>query len=83
MATDVSTDVVGLRKNAAEVLRVQRTVFNDMELLDVRVYLTRATGEEIPTRKGLSLRPELWRELLPLIERALAEISDNETATTD
>ena len=81
--TATATDTVGLRKNAIETLRVRPTVFNDTQLLDVRVYVTRPTGEEIPTRKGLSLRPELWRELLPLIEQALAEIGDDETATTD
>lgn len=30
-----------------------------------------AATDATPTRKGLTLRPEVWRELIPLIERAL------------
>jgi hypothetical protein len=66
------TDGIEVRKNAWEVVRVRRTVFNGIELLDVRVFAEPPAGEGVPTRKGLTLRPETWQELLPAIRAALA-----------
>lgn len=60
-----------VRKNATETIRIEATIYNDRDLLDVRVWYSDVTGEAKPTRKGLTLRPETWRELLPLIEEAL------------
>ena len=68
-----------VRKNAIETIHIRRTEFNGVELLDVRAYAERPAGGPVPTKKGLSLRLELWRELLPLIEQALAEVN-RETA---
>ena len=66
-----------VRKNAREVIRVQATVYNHIDLLDCRVYADNAGGEAVPTRKGLSLRAEQWRELLPMLEGALAVAEGN------
>ena len=62
-----------LRKNAQEVIRVERTTYKGNDLVDVRCWLPGLTAgsDTMPTKKGLSLRPELWRELIPLVERAL------------
>ena len=63
--------VAEVRKNASETIRVRPTEYNGAELVDVRVWYESATGEMKPTKKGLTLRPEMWQELLPEIEQAL------------
>lgn len=64
-----------VKKNAAEVLRVRRTTFNGISLLDVRAWTLPAVpgAESKPTKKGLTLRPETWRELLAVIGRAVGD----------
>ena len=78
-------EVVEIRRNAGEVIRVRPTEYSSVDLLDVRVYYEDPLGEKRPTRKGLSLRPAIWRELLPLIQQALPEppeASDEENSET-
>ena len=61
-------------KNASETLRVERTEYLGKDLVAVRVF-TGAPGDQLarPTRKGLTLRPATWREVLPAILAALEE----------
>lgn len=65
--------IATVRKNSSEELRIARTEFNGIDLLDVRVWTVPAVpGQEgNPTRKGLTLRPETWAELLPYIAQAV------------
>lgn len=61
-----------VKKNAREDLLIQRTEFKGKDLLDVRVFAV--DGDDLtPTRKGLALQPATWRQLLPEIQKALAE----------
>lgn len=76
MPTDADVILAEVDKNAREVLRVTATTYNGIDLLDVRCWTKPATptgGECKPTKKGLSLRPDLWRELLPIIAAAVEE----------
>ncbi len=67
------TTVATIPKNAREELRVTVGEYNDIPLIDVRVWTVPAVpgGDGQPTKKGLSLRPETWGELLGAIEAAL------------
>ena len=68
-----------VKKNAAEELRLTVTEFGGHDLLDCRAYAVPPAGlpgEGKPTRKGLCLRPAVWRELLPLLELALHEFPE-------
>jgi len=80
MATDTLDQ--GIRKNSSETIRVRPVTFNGRQLLDVRAHVETATGEAAPTRKGLTLRAETWRELLPAIAAALEGMADG-TAEAD
>lgn len=74
MADRVTGDVIAeVRKNSAEVIRVQHVTFNGVKLLDARVWTVPMApgGEGKPTKKGLSLRPETWAELVAVVEIAL------------
>lgn len=65
-------DAIAIRKNATEAVVVRPTEFNGIALVDARVWIADAQGKpETPTKKGLCLRPETWRELLPVIEAML------------
>jgi hypothetical protein len=66
-------------KNKSEVVRVVRTEFNGHQLIDARVAIRPITprGEMKLTKKGLSLRDECWRELLPHIQALLNPADDN------
>ena len=67
-----------LKKNATEEIHVEPTTYGGHDLIDVRVYYDAGGGDFRPSKKGLSLRPELWRELLPMIEAALGEATVEE-----
>ena len=63
-----------IRKNSREVVRVQPTEYGGHQLVDCRVWIVDTTdGQETPTKKGLCLRPEQWRELVPLLQAAVGE----------
>jgi hypothetical protein len=68
------SETVEIQKNASETLRVERTEYLGKDLVAVRVF-TGAPGDQLarPTRKGLTLRPATWREVLPAILAALEE----------
>lgn len=80
----VPTKPVGIRKNAAETLRVERTDYRGKDLLAVRVFTGRPGDPQArPTRKGLTLHPATWKELLPVLERLLEKPGDNGEDTGD
>jgi hypothetical protein len=60
-------------KNASEVIRVQRTRFRGIDLVDCRVWTVPAIpgAESKPTKKGLTLRSETWAELIAALREAL------------
>ena len=64
-----------ITKNAAEEIRVALTEFKDHQLVDLRVYATNgATGERVPTKKGLTVKPALLASLIEALQRAALEL---------
>ena len=78
MSTQADAVIAEAPKNAAETIRVRRTTFNGIELVDARVWTKPAVpGEEgKPTKKGLALRPETWAELVEVIRRETGGAGD-------
>ena len=77
MTTQAASEEITLaevQKNATEIIRVRHTTFNGIDLLDARVWTVPQVpgGESRPTRKGLTLRPETWAELVDALRNALA-----------
>jgi hypothetical protein len=66
------TILAAVRKNAREVVRVRRGKFKGVPVVDVRVWTRPLTPGDEGTRtlRGLTLRPETWAELLPVIQQA-------------
>ena len=67
--------IAELPKNQREVVRVRRTKYNGVNLVDVRIWAVPVVpgGEYTPTKKGLTLRPETWAELLGALKIALGD----------
>ncbi len=65
--------VATVPKNSREELRLRRTEFNGVDLLDCRVWTLSAVpgGDSKPTKKGLCLRPATWTELVQALQIAL------------
>ena len=74
MTTD-SEVLATIPKNATEEVRVRRTEYHGVDLVDARVWtVSQVPGTEgKPTKKGLTLRPETWREVAAAV---LAEIAN-------
>jgi len=72
-----------LQKNKREFVHVEPTVFHGRQLLNVRAYWYPDTGEPLATRKGLALSPELWRELLPIIQEVLERMEVGDSGETE
>lgn len=86
--TENETKVVEIQKNGYETLRIERTEWQGVPLISVRAWIgLPGTGSTTPTKKGLSLRPAIWRQVLPAVEAILAEMeaeadADGEADTT-
>jgi hypothetical protein len=63
-------EVARFRKNSQEDVVVSLTEYQGHQLIDVRVFVEADGSEARPTRKGLSLRPELLAPLLEALEKA-------------
>jgi len=77
--TKAEAEIIGeIQRGRAEVVRVAKRTFKGRELIDVFVWLrpTVSGGQYQVTRAGLTLRAENWRELLPVIERAIGADND-------
>jgi hypothetical protein len=70
--------VLEVKKNTREVVRVQPTTYNGIDLVDARVWTVPVTpdGESKPTKKGLTLQPATWTEVLRAVQVLLGTGSD-------
>jgi len=59
---DDRTVVHEFKRNAEETLRVSLSVFKGKTYVDVRLFYEDANGELAPTKKGVTITPELWDE---------------------
>ena len=60
-----------MEKNKGEKVVLAAMSFNGYEGLDLRLNWRKANGAFGLTRKGIRLRPEQWRELIPEIKKAI------------
>lgn len=65
-------DAVTVEKNMLETVVIQRSRFKGKDYVDARVWLMGVDGApETPTKKGLTLAPEMWREVVLAVTEAL------------
>jgi hypothetical protein len=76
--------VFTIPKNAREEIHFTLTEYQKKRLCDIRVFYLDEAGEAHPTKKGLSLRPELLskvREGIRLLEQAVKSEQESELQT--
>jgi len=68
--------IATIEKNPDEEIRVSLREYRGHPFIDIRVYYKPSDGEPGPTRKGVTLNPELYPELkkaLRALEHALVK----------
>ena len=60
--SDDRTVIHEFKRNAEETMRVSLSVFKGKTYIDFRLFYTDANGELAPTKKGVTVTPELWDE---------------------
>ena len=61
------------QKNANEKVRVEFCRFNNHDLLNLRVFFQSEDNKWLPTRKGLTIRPDLLDDLKEAVDKAHKE----------
>ncbi len=57
-----------IKKNALEIIRVQRREYKGREFVDIRVHYQDDEGEYKPTKKGITINPGLVGDLMKALE---------------
>jgi len=66
------TFIASFRKNAMEEVRASLSDYKGKTYLDIRVFYRDEEGEWKPTKKGITIAPDL----LPELEKAVAALRD-------
>ncbi len=59
---DDRTVIHEFKRNGEETMRVSLSVFKGKTYIDFRLFYEDANGELAPTKKGVTITPELWDE---------------------
>ena len=62
------------KRNAEETMRVSLSTFKGRTYVDIRLFYEDAQGELAPTKKGVTITPELWDEFRAGITAAETEL---------
>lgn len=63
---------IEIPKNAREVLRIERQIFNGHDLINIRVFFDAGDGEMQPGRQGVAFRAALTTEVVEAIKKVAA-----------
>ena len=64
------------KRNEEVTLRVSLATFKGRRFVDIRLHYLDAGGELRPTRKGVTITPELWDSFLAAISVATVELQE-------
>lgn len=65
--------MIEIKKNALDIIRIQRTKYKGHDLIDIRVYVEDRNGEKIPTKKGITFKVELLDEIIEALKEIKGE----------
>lgn len=68
----------GFNKNSVEVIQVHLVRRDDMDLLDIRTWISQEGKDFIPTKKGICIKIEQIDSLMNLMIKASQEIERKE-----
>jgi hypothetical protein len=64
------------KRNAEDTLRLSLSTFKGKTYIDIRLFYEDASGELQPTKKGVTVTPELWDEFRAGIAAIEAELQE-------
>jgi len=64
------------KRNAEETLRVSLSTFKGRTYIDIRLFYEDPNGELAPTKKGVTITPELWDEFRAGVSAAEALLQE-------
>ncbi len=64
------------KRNAEETLRISLSTFKGRTYIDIRSFYEDSNGELAPTKKGVTITPELWDEFRTGIQFAEALLQE-------
>jgi hypothetical protein len=70
MSDDASKVIFEMTKNRREVIRLTAETFKGQALISLRLWAKYDDGTIRPTRQGLSIRPELFPDLVEGLNKA-------------
>jgi hypothetical protein len=61
--------MIDIHKNTFEILRIERKQYRGKDVVDMRVWaIGDQPGTEVPTKKGVTVRPELVPEIVKALQ---------------
>lgn len=72
-------NVEAIKKNSLEYIRVFRHEYMGTPLVSIRLFNCKC----FPSHKGISLQPEHWKQVLPLLKKLLAEAGEEAALIND
>ncbi len=71
----METTVATIVKNQTQDIRIRLCEFHDRPFVDVRLFVVAdATGDRVPTRKGMAVPPALLPEVIDALRAAEQEL---------
>lgn len=61
-------------RNSEETMQISVSTFKGRTYVDVRLYYTDADGQLKPTKKGVTITPELWDQFREALHAAEEEL---------
>ncbi|MCK5786373.1 MAG: transcriptional coactivator p15/PC4 family protein [Candidatus Sabulitectum sp.] len=66
-----------------DVVRIALTEFRKRQYIEIRTYYMADDGEWKPTRKGITLNPDLMKEVHQALGKALEDVENAEDIETE
>lgn len=73
-APNTAEVVAEFAKNTQEQVRLSISRYRGRDYADIRVWVENDAGERIPTKKGLTLDPEVWPQLMAGLRKLEGEL---------
>ncbi len=72
---DENQPVASFQKNSQEEFRFNISSFRGNDYADIRIYYE-SDGDFLPSRKGITISPEIWKEFRTCIDALESELKE-------
>ena len=68
-----------IERNKTEKIMVETREYKGVNFLSARIFYQSDSGEWLPTKKGITVKPEKVNDLIELLKKALTEFKPKDT----